>query len=104
MVRYVYLATRLGDFGRSECFGMIPNDEHMAADGNPPCLIIKPPMVSYGVFNSHGGTHKLDGLFHGTSIYKWMMTEGTPMTLETPICVHVMWLVLCSPLLIVKQS
>jgi hypothetical protein len=29
----------------------------------------------------------MDGLFHGKSIYKWMMTGGTPMTLETS-----MWL------------
>ena len=26
----------------------------------------------------------MDGLFHGTSSFKWMMTGGSPMTQETP--------------------
>jgi hypothetical protein len=34
------------------------------------------------------GYSQMDGLFlfQGKSIYKWMITGGTPMTLETFIC------------------
>ena len=38
-------------------------------------VLVKPP---YGGFHSHGGTPKtLDGLYHGKSIHKWMITGGT---------------------------
>ena len=35
--------------------------------------------MSHGGFHSHGAIPMtMDGLFHGKSIYKWMMTGGTP--------------------------
>lgn len=39
-----------------------------------------------GGFRFYGGTPRtLDGLFHGKSYYKWMITGGTPIFQETSI-------------------
>ena len=38
-------------------------------------------MINGGVPARHGGTPlSLDGLFQGKSIYRWMMTGGTPIS------------------------
>ena len=40
--------------------------------------------ISWGFPARHGDSpSSLDGLVQGKSIYKWMLTRGTPMTLET---------------------
>ena len=42
---------------------------------------IKTMGISSSMVHSHGGApSSLVGLFHGKSIYKWMMTGGTPIS------------------------
>ena len=57
--------------------------------GKSPSALVN-QLLLCAIFNSDvklpESTPKMDGSLHGKSIYKWMMTGGSPMTWETSIC------------------
>ena len=66
---------------RQSLLERIKADRREPSDGHRHFFVKIIPISMWGAASINGGTpSSLDGLFHGKSIVKWMMTGGNPVS------------------------